>query len=362
MKRRAVGVVVVAALAIAATGHHYWINRSVKNTKPIVWVEFGDWKGVWCRAEYMELIHKQWVVAPWKKQNPKDTPRERQFRAICSDAAPKTGKIRVTINGGEFVCDDEHDGPAVSMGSVLSSGQVIVGHGVIKNRIMTEGMVAFNTTGSDIYADRMENDGQDPAKAPYANSKFKQYDVPYLSLLHEKDIDKLHNKIRPLFGPYQHGKIAHFMLMNNGQVIPKVRTSSTGHPSSRSIIVVGKPRMCDVKLANGRTERKVSRDMLLLVYHGPAEGGLIDDVRLFIDNNTDSSDSARGELRRDVNRLIGRNVFSIDSVIMLDGGSSSQIHFSDGTTERHYGNLSGDNSLSPRPIPDYIRLDAPSNE
>ncbi len=353
----AVCVVVICAVLYVTTIGKAHVDP---NMKPIVWVEFGDWKGVWCRAEYMNRIRKSWEVVPWDAQTKGQNPRSQQYRTINTDALPKAGKIRATINGGEFKCDDANNAPAVSMGAVLSKGKLVVGSSVIKNSLMTEGIVAFNSTGSDIYMDTLDGRKADQAKGPYADTAFKRTNTPYLSLIRDKSNLQKKKLIKPLFGPYQHGKLAHFMLMHNGKVIPKAGGNTTGHASSRTIIVLGKPRQYMVREKDGKRVTKRGRDLLLLVNHNTDKGCLIDEVRQFIDNLTSAKDASRGVLRQELNKMLksGGQEFSIDSVMMLDGGSSSQVHYSDHLTSHHYGNITDDVRLSPRPIPDYIRLEA----
>lgn len=360
---RVIGLVsaVLAVLLCAVSIYIAFSNKKDEfdpNMKPMVWVDFGDWKGVWCRAEYMDRIRKSWEVVPWDALTKGPNPRYRQLRAIHEHASNRMGKICATINGGEFKCDDANNAPAVSMGAVLSNGKLVVGSSVIKNSLMTEGIVAFNTTGSDIYMDTLDGRNHEPAKGPYADTAFKRYNIPYLSLIQGNSGQQKQKLIKPLFGPYQHGKLAHFILMHNGKVIPKVGSSKTGAASSRSILVLGKPRLCVFKEKNGKLVAKHGRDMLLLVYHTD-KGCLIDDVRKFIDNQTNTKDQSRGVLRQSLNRMLksAGQRFSIDSVMMLDGGSSSQVHYSDNGGSS-YGNLTDDVRLSPRPIPDYIRLEA----
>ncbi len=351
-------VVIICVVWYAVSA--YRTAHADPNMKPIVWVEFGDWKGVWCRAEYMDRIRKSWEVVPWDAKTKGISRRSQQYKAINSDALPKAGKIRATINGGEFMCDDANDAAAHSMGAVLTHGAVVVGSSVIKNPLMTEGIVAFNTTGSDIYMDTLNGWKNDPTKGPYADTTFKRYYTPYLSLIRGKSELQKQKLIQPLFGSYQHGKLAHFMLMHDGQVIPKAGGNTTGHASSRTIMVLGKPSLCVFKEKDGKQVTRRGRDMLLLVNHNTDTGCLIDEVRQFIDNRTGPKGSSRGVLRQEVNKMLragGRN-FSIDSVMMLDGGSSSQVHYCDHLTSHHYGNITDDVRLSPRPIPDYIRLEA----
>lgn len=328
------------------------------NIKPMVWVEFGDWKGVWCRAEYMDRIRKSWEVVPWDAKSMDQNPRTRQTTAINDDASHRKDMIRATINGGEFMCDDEHNEPAHSMGAVLTHGKLVIGSSVIKNSLMTEGIIAFNTTGSDIYMDTMNGQHQQPSKGPYADTAYKRYNTQYLTLIQGRNNRTKQKLIKPLFGPYQHGKLAHFMLMYNGLVIPRANSKKTGAASSRSILVLGKPRLCVFTDKHGKLVSKRSRDMLILVNHNTDKGCLIDEVRQFIDNRTDNANPSLGVLRQSLNKMMVHKDFSIDSVMMLDGGGSSQVHYTDNQISHHYGNLTDDVRVSPRPIPDYIKLEA----
>ncbi len=349
----------------------------------IEWLTIGGgWGGAWCKADYMDKITKKWRISEYPHQ--------------CADVAdpyehPEEGKIRVAMNGGYFDNNGinlkyTYTGVSEPKGAVktIDKNHVQIGHTILGNKFMREGVVAFNLTGSDFKVAVLDhgykNNGINVFDPPYntssdtearnQNKYYKPYTKPgkpyellseTMSMYHHAKDEKHkkieHDKISEIFGSYHSGKIGDWIIINNTTILPHVDAGDTAEKAYRSVLVIGKER-------TAAKSKKSGKDMFLLTC---SVDKTVDDIRIFLTTAT------AGGFRYWLHQNHKISNFVVESAILVDGGYSSQVYLGmKDNSLRKWSNIYGiyryyngrggvvtsTSATSIRPIPDYIYAEA----
>lgn len=360
--------------------------NGIFDLQAIEWLPMsGGWSGAWCKADFMDVIQKSWNVSSKSDQ---------MGEIATSYNTPLPGKIRVSMNGGAFKNNGKdlkltYVGLSVSMG-VVKHGQVwhpsmlyptsklAIGTSVDGHPSMREGIVAFNSTGSDFEVKLLDHgysDGGDHLDYPYNGfyTPDPNYFMPYaydwkliqtlLKQYHAKPSEgtseEAFNELAAVFGPYEYGKIGDWILLKGSQLVGHATATIQG--DSQSVLVIGTNR---TELGSGKS----GKDMFMLTCSG---GVTIDNVRTFI------TTTLSGGLHEYLETNHKITNFTAESALLLDGGYSSQVYLS---MQNHtlctlsnplgiyrYFNgpgviSAGGVACSVRPIPDYLYAEAEYRE